>query len=149
MHKGDRLDQIRSQRERGASQSIAEIPFTVACRLAGAFHVHSAASNALQALSEDTQPGRASTISSTRWSVIEAARSEPEQRQRALDVLISAYWKPVYKYIRSALGKDQEEAKDLTQDFFVRLIEKHLLDRFDAVGRGCALTCGCASTAWS
>jgi RNA polymerase sigma factor (sigma-70 family) len=68
----------------------------------------------------------------TRWSVIESARSpQPEQRQRALDVLVSAYWKPVYKYIRLHWGKPNEEAKDLTQDFFTRLIEKNLLDRFD------------------
>ena len=68
----------------------------------------------------------------TRWSVIEGARSSQlEQRQRALDVLVSAYWKPVYKYIRLHWGKQNEEAKDLTQDFFARLIEKNLLDRFD------------------
>ena len=68
----------------------------------------------------------------TRWSVIEAVRSpQLEQRQRALDVLVSAYWKPVYKYIRLHWNKQNEEAKDLTQDFFIRLIQKNLLDRFD------------------
>src|SRR5262249_46696035 len=68
----------------------------------------------------------------TRWSVIEGVRSaEPQQRQRALDVLVSAYWKPVYKYIRLHWGKENEQAKDLTQDFFTRLIEKRLLNRFD------------------
>ena len=68
----------------------------------------------------------------TRWSVVEAARSSnAEQRQRALETLISAYWKPVYKYIRLQWNKDSEQAKDLTQDFFARLLEKRLLDRFD------------------
>ena len=68
----------------------------------------------------------------TRWSVIEGTRSEHAgERQRALDVLVSAYWKPVYKYIRLHWNKQNEEAKDLTQDFFARLIEKNLLDRFD------------------
>lgn len=68
----------------------------------------------------------------TRWSVIEGSRSaHAEERQRALDVLVSAYWKPVYKYIRLHWNKESEEAKDLTQDFFVRLLEKRLLDRFD------------------
>ena len=68
----------------------------------------------------------------TRWSLIEAARSpDAAQRQRALETLISAYWRPVYKYIRLHWNKDNEEAKDLTQDFFARLLEKHLLDRFD------------------
>jgi RNA polymerase sigma factor (sigma-70 family) len=87
----------------------------------------------MQALSEDTGMGGAQhQFPLTRWSVIEGARSlQPEQRQRALDVLVSAYWKPVYKYIRLHWGKPNEEAKDLTQDFFARLLEKNLLDRFD------------------
>ena len=68
----------------------------------------------------------------TRWSLIEGARStHAEERQRALDVLISAYWKPVYKYIRLHWKKENDEAQDLTQDFFARLLEKRLLDRFD------------------
>jgi len=86
----------------------------------------------MQALSEDTGMGGVHQFPLTRWSVIEGARSpQPEQRQRALDVLISAYWKPVYKYIRLHWGKQNEEAKDLTQDFFARLLEKNLFDRFD------------------
>ena len=92
----------------------------------------------MQALSEDTGMGGARhQFPLTRWSVIEGARSpQPEQRQRALDVLVSAYWKPFYKYIRLHWGKPNEEAKDLTQDFFARLIEKSLLDRFDPAKAG-------------
>jgi RNA polymerase sigma factor (sigma-70 family) len=64
--------------------------------------------------------------------VIVAARSpEPEQRRRALDLLIGAYWKPVYKYIRLRWGKDIEEAKDLTQIFFFRLLEKDFLASYE------------------
>lgn len=87
----------------------------------------------LQGLAEDTSIGGARhQFPLTRWSILVGARSaEPEQRQRALDVLVSAYWKPVYKYIRLHWGKENEQAKDLTQDFFTRLIEKQLLDRFD------------------
>lgn len=69
---------------------------------------------------------------STQWSLIEGTRSpRAEERQRALDALISAYWKPVYKYIRLHWRKENEPAKDLTQEFFARLVEKGLLDRFD------------------
>lgn len=68
----------------------------------------------------------------TRWSLIEGTRSvHANERQRALEVLISAYWKPIYKYIRLHWKKENEEAKDLTQEFFARLLEKHLLDRFE------------------
>lgn len=68
----------------------------------------------------------------TRWSVVEAARSSDTlDRQRALDCLISAYWKPIYKYVRLHWQKDPEQAADLTQDFFLKLLDKNLLDRFD------------------
>ena len=68
----------------------------------------------------------------TRWSAIVAARSpDPAERARALDVLLAAYWKPVYKYVRLRWGKSSEDAQDLTQDFFARLIEKNLLDGYD------------------
>jgi RNA polymerase sigma factor (sigma-70 family) len=68
----------------------------------------------------------------TRWSVLVAARSaQPEERQRALEVLIAAYWKPVYKYIRLRWDKDNEQAKDLTQEFFCQLLEKDFLARYD------------------
>jgi RNA polymerase sigma factor (sigma-70 family) len=68
----------------------------------------------------------------TRWSLIEAARSAAsEERRRALDVLTAAYWKPVYKYIRLRWQKDNEQAKDLTQEFFFRLLEEDFLARYD------------------
>ena len=82
---------------------------------------------------DDTQiGGMRQQFPTTRWSIIERTRSaQTEERQRALDSLISAYWKPVYKYIRLHWKRENEEAKDLTQEFFSRLIEKNLLDRFD------------------
>jgi RNA polymerase sigma factor (sigma-70 family) len=68
----------------------------------------------------------------TRFSWIEGARSgNQEESARALDTLIGAYWKPVYKYIRLHWNKESETAKDLTQEFFIRLIEKQLLHRYD------------------
>jgi hypothetical protein len=42
----------------------------------------------------------------TRWSAIVRARSEdPVERARALESLMAAYWKPVYKYIRARWGE--------------------------------------------
>ena len=68
----------------------------------------------------------------TRWSLIVAARSAvPEERQRALEVLTAAYWKPVYKYIRLRWNRPADDAQDLTQGFFVQLIERGLLAKFD------------------
>jgi RNA polymerase sigma factor (sigma-70 family) len=68
----------------------------------------------------------------TRWSVIAAARSaEPEDRRRAFETIIEAYWRPVYKYVRLRWNKDVEEARDLTQIFFFRLLEKDFLAPYD------------------
>lgn len=83
-------------------------------------------------MSDESSMGCGQQFPATRWSVIQGSRSpHADERQRALDVLVSAYWKPVYKYIRLHWNKDSEEAKDLTQDFFLRMLEKQLLDRFD------------------
>src|SRR5712664_2354058 len=68
----------------------------------------------------------------TRRSVIEAARSiDAEERERALEALCAAYWRPVYKYVRWRWNRPAEAAQDLTQGFFAELLERELLDRFD------------------
>jgi RNA polymerase sigma factor (sigma-70 family) len=68
----------------------------------------------------------------TRWSLVLAARSaDPAEQQRALDRLVAVYWKPVYKLLRLRWRRSNEDAKDLTQEFFARLIEKRTLEGFD------------------
>ena len=68
----------------------------------------------------------------TRWSVLEAARSnDSSERARALDSLCAAYWKPVYKYIRLRWNRLAPDAQDLTQGFFAEMLERELLNRFD------------------
>jgi RNA polymerase sigma factor (sigma-70 family) len=69
----------------------------------------------------------------TRRSVIEAVRSiDAEERDRALEALCAAYWKPIYKYIRLRWNRPAVDAQDLTQGFFMELLERELLDKFDA-----------------
>lgn len=51
---------------------------------------------------------------------------------RALEALCLRYWKPVYSYLRIGWAKSNEEAKDLTQEFFAWLIEDPALRRYDA-----------------
>ena len=51
----------------------------------------------------------------------------------AFDALVSAYWRPVYKYVRIKWRADREDAADLTQEFFARAFEKDSLVRFDPV----------------
>src|SRR5216683_2423563 len=67
----------------------------------------------------------------TRWSVIDAARSnDPAEQARALDTLFAAYWKPVYKYVRLKWNRPAEDAQDLTQGFFAELLERDLLAKY-------------------
>lgn len=62
-----------------------------------------------------------------RWSVVLAARDRSAAISRnALSTLCETYWPPLYAYIRRR-GYATEEAQDLTQEFFARLIEKGYL----------------------
>lgn len=57
----------------------------------------------------------------THWSVVLAAQGgESSQSRQALEQLCRAYWNPLCGYIQRR-GYTQEDAKDLTQDFFLRL----------------------------
>ena len=68
----------------------------------------------------------------TRHSVLADARSEdPQRRQRATDALVTAYWRPVYKYVRLRGHASPEDAEDLTQGFFAAALEKAFFDGFD------------------
>jgi RNA polymerase sigma-70 factor (ECF subfamily) len=78
--------------------------------------------------SSDASPGRFAT---THWSLIVAARDgEAAQAQAALADLCRAYWYPLYAYVRRQ-GHAAEEAQDLTQEFFARLLEKDFLGTVD------------------
>ena len=69
----------------------------------------------------------------TRGSLVAAVKSgDRDARARALETLAEAYWRPVYTYVRLKAGREHEEAADLTQEFFARLVEKDWLSRFDA-----------------
>jgi len=76
--------------------------------------------------------GMAARFPQTRWSAIVAARSDdPAERSRALEIIAASYWKPVYKHIRLRWNRSSDDAQDLTQEFFSRLIEKGFLDSYD------------------
>lgn len=69
----------------------------------------------------------------TRRSVIDAVGSiDAQERERALESLCAAYWRPIYKYFRLRWNRPAEEAQDLTQGFFVEVLERGLLEKFDA-----------------
>jgi RNA polymerase sigma factor (sigma-70 family) len=84
-------------------------------------------------MTQDTSiGGPGARFPATRWSAVRAASSsDAAERKRALETIVAAYWKPLYKYIRIRWGKSNEDAKDLTQAFFASLIEKKSLCDFD------------------
>jgi RNA polymerase sigma-70 factor (ECF subfamily) len=71
---------------------------------------------------------RAATgFASTHWSVVVAAGdSHSPQSAAALESLCRTYWFPLYACVRRQ-GYSPEEAQDLTQAFFARLLEKKYL----------------------
>jgi len=81
---------------------------------------------------DNFQPG-GDRFPPTRRSVIEAIGGiDAEERERALESLCAAYWKPIYKYIRLRWNRPADEAQDLTQGFFLEVLERELLAKFDA-----------------
>lgn len=71
----------------------------------------------------------------THWSVVRNA-GEPATRvaRDALEKLCTAYWSPLYAYVRRK-GHDEHEAQDLTQEFFTRLLARNDFAGLDP-GRG-------------
>jgi RNA polymerase sigma factor (sigma-70 family) len=74
---------------------------------------------------------RAGSFATTHWSVVQAAvAGSSPQAEAALESLCRAYWPAIYAHIRR-LGHGPEEARDLTQGFFCRLLEKNWLEEAD------------------
>ena len=79
----------------------------------------------------DTAKDKARTtgawFTTTHWSIVWTAKeSDSPKAAEALEKLCRAYWKPLYTYIRRE-GYRTEEAQDLTQEFFRKLLEKNQL----------------------
>jgi RNA polymerase sigma factor (sigma-70 family) len=79
-------------------------------------------------------PSAPSEFGETRWSLVLAAQGGEEARP-ALAELCALYWYPLYAFVRRS-GHSREEAEDLTQEYFARLLSKNWLASVDrAKGR--------------
>src|SRR5438132_13966297 len=66
-------------------------------------------------------------FATTHWSVVLAAGHDSSPgASEALETLCRTYWYPLYAFVRRQ-GRSPEDAQDLTQAFFARLLEKDYL----------------------
>ena len=65
-------------------------------------------------------------FATTRWSLVIRAGGGSTEAGRALAELCETYWYPVYAFVRRS-GHSTDAAADLTQAFFVRMLEKRYL----------------------
>ncbi len=78
----------------------------------------------------DSSLPEARRFHTTRWSLITSAQGDGNAAHESLAKLCQTYWYPLYAFVRRA-GHSPEDAQDLTQEFFARLLEKGWLDGVD------------------
>ena len=62
----------------------------------------------------------------TRWSIVVAAGARTAASEEALATLCRTYWYALYAYVRRC-GHDVEQAEDLVQGFFLRVLDREIL----------------------
>lgn len=79
----------------------------------------------------DTSGGGRRELPTTRWSLVVGIQAgTPESRREALGSLFERYSKPIYHYIRLKWSRSPDDARDLTEDFFVALLQGDALSRY-------------------
>ena len=75
--------------------------------------------------------GRGRFPTTHRSAVAAVGSDDPAERARSFEILVRAYWKPVYKHLRVRWRKSGEHAEELTQGFFARAIEQRMFSSYD------------------
>jgi RNA polymerase sigma-70 factor (ECF subfamily) len=77
--------------------------------------------------SATTPAEQAAWFMTTHWSIVLNAQDPTSpQASQALEKLCRSYWYPLYAFVRRQ-GHDEATAKDMTQGFFAKLLEKNYL----------------------
>jgi RNA polymerase sigma factor (sigma-70 family) len=76
---------------------------------------------------DSTEGHGAVGFATTHWSVVLTAQGRSLGADDALEKICRTYWRPIYSFLRLQ-GVRPEEAEDLTQGFFVVLLERRGLD---------------------
>lgn len=75
-------------------------------------------------------PRAASAFVTTQWTRVLEARGDSPEAKAALSDLCAAYYAPVFAFIRRN-APDEESARDLTQEFFSRLLTRRGIGSVD------------------
>jgi RNA polymerase sigma factor (sigma-70 family) len=82
-------------------------------------------------LHQSSRAGGANRFHTTQWSVVlRSAQSQSSDCKEAFAELCRLYWYPLYGFVRYR-GHSPEDAQDLTQGFFLHLLERKTLRRVD------------------
>jgi len=71
----------------------------------------------------NSEPAPSPAFAPTRWTLILRARGESVEARAALGELCEAYYQPVLRFLRRE-GRDEDTARELTQEFFARLLQR-------------------------
>jgi RNA polymerase sigma-70 factor (ECF subfamily) len=86
---------------------------------------------AAETVATGSNPPARPVFVTTHWSVVlTAGRTDTTRAHDALAKLCQTYWYPLYAYVRRR-GQSPEDAQDLTQEFFARLLEKNWVGNAD------------------
>src|SRR5687767_13705278 len=80
--------------------------------------------------SRDREAPASRAFHTTQWTRVLQARGNSDDARAALSELCEAYYNPVLAFIRIQLF-DEEKARDLTQEFFARLLKKDGFAKLD------------------
>jgi DNA-directed RNA polymerase specialized sigma24 family protein len=73
----------------------------------------------------EPDPNGQGVFATTHWSVVHAAQQRgTAEAEAALEKLCMTYWRPVFAFVRRS-APEEHTARDLTQGFFERFLEKH------------------------
>jgi RNA polymerase sigma-70 factor (ECF subfamily) len=75
--------------------------------------------------------GRSPAFPSTLWPMLDRLKKGQESPEAAAEQLVARYWRPVYACVRLGWGRSNEDSKDLTQEFFLFLLEGDALRQAD------------------
>lgn len=83
-------------------------------------------------MNPDSRQGAGQHVfATTHWSVVqEAGQAASPHASAAMERLCGSYWYPLYAYVRRK-GYAPDEAQDLTQEFFARLLARNYLNVAD------------------